>query len=224
MKKGFTLAEVLITLAVIGIVAALTIPTVTYNYQKKAQYTAFMKEYNTISEVANMAAGEESPSTWDYEGDLNDFIDEHLIPYLKVTGRGEIDDYFSATTPVKMLNGSDFMTISDLCGVFDCSDAFMLQDGSTFLVYTGAHSSANNKYVAITFDTNGLKGPNILGRDMFYLEMGYYTENGIQKPYVGLLNEPLEGSCDPNGQDYISGSPQGVGCPDKLLKEGKMGY
>jgi prepilin-type N-terminal cleavage/methylation domain-containing protein len=34
MKKGFTLAEVLITIAIIGIVAALTIPSVIINYQK----------------------------------------------------------------------------------------------------------------------------------------------------------------------------------------------
>ena len=35
MKKGFTLAEVLITLGVIGIVAAMTIPTLVNNYQEK---------------------------------------------------------------------------------------------------------------------------------------------------------------------------------------------
>ncbi len=35
--SAFTLAEVLITLAIIGIVAALTIPTLISNYQKKIQ-------------------------------------------------------------------------------------------------------------------------------------------------------------------------------------------
>ena len=38
-KKGFTLAEVLITLAIIGIVAAMTIPTLVENAQKKALET-----------------------------------------------------------------------------------------------------------------------------------------------------------------------------------------
>lgn len=36
MKKAFTLAEVLITLGIIGVVAALTIPTLVNNYRKKA--------------------------------------------------------------------------------------------------------------------------------------------------------------------------------------------
>ena len=40
MKKiGFTLAEVLITLAIIGVVAVMTIPTLIANYQKKATAT-----------------------------------------------------------------------------------------------------------------------------------------------------------------------------------------
>ena len=39
-KKGFTLAEVLITLGIIGVVAALTIPTLVQNYQTKSWATA----------------------------------------------------------------------------------------------------------------------------------------------------------------------------------------
>ena len=59
MKKGFTLAEVLITLGVIGIVAAMTIPTMINNYQKKVTVTklklAYSQLYNAIklSEVDN---------------------------------------------------------------------------------------------------------------------------------------------------------------------------
>lgn len=34
-KKGFTLAEVLITLGIIGVVAALTMPSIIANYQKR---------------------------------------------------------------------------------------------------------------------------------------------------------------------------------------------
>jgi len=39
-KKGFTLAEVLITLGIIGVVAAMTIPTLVANYQQKSMDTA----------------------------------------------------------------------------------------------------------------------------------------------------------------------------------------
>ncbi len=50
-KNAFTLAEVLITLAIIGIVAALTIPTVVRNYQKQELKVQFKKAYATISQT-----------------------------------------------------------------------------------------------------------------------------------------------------------------------------
>lgn len=45
MKKGFTLSEVLITLGIIGIVAAITLPTLITNYQKKTTATRVKKAY-----------------------------------------------------------------------------------------------------------------------------------------------------------------------------------
>ena len=47
-KAAFTLAEVLITLGIIGIVAAMTIPTLVSNYQKKVLKTQFTKKYAEI--------------------------------------------------------------------------------------------------------------------------------------------------------------------------------
>ena len=48
MKQAFTLAEVLITLGIIGVVAALTIPTLIGNYQKKEVPVKLQKMYNTL--------------------------------------------------------------------------------------------------------------------------------------------------------------------------------
>lgn len=36
MKRGFTLAEVLITLGIIGVVASMTMPVLVGNYKKKS--------------------------------------------------------------------------------------------------------------------------------------------------------------------------------------------
>ena len=51
MKKGFTLAEVLITLAIIGIVAALTIPSVISNYQQQEFKTGLKKAVSVLNEA-----------------------------------------------------------------------------------------------------------------------------------------------------------------------------
>ena len=51
-RSAFTLAEVLITLGIIGVIAAMTIPTLTANYRHKVLETQFKKHYSVLSQVA----------------------------------------------------------------------------------------------------------------------------------------------------------------------------
>ena len=87
-KKGFTLAEVLITLAIIGIVAALTIPTLVQNYQTRA--------WNTASQVFQRKLGE-ALRVMNVQGTLagytttEAFVDE-LSKHIKITRICENDD------------------------------------------------------------------------------------------------------------------------------------
>ena len=53
-KNGFTLAEVLITLAIIGVVAVLTLPALNSNTQEQQARTALKKMSNTFSQAASM--------------------------------------------------------------------------------------------------------------------------------------------------------------------------
>ena len=54
MKKGFTLAEVLITLAIIGVVAALTIPSVIVKTQQQEFRTAAKKAHSVLSQAVQL--------------------------------------------------------------------------------------------------------------------------------------------------------------------------
>ena len=77
MKKAFTLAEVLITLAIIGIVAALTIPSVISNYQQQEFKTGLKKAVSVLNEAiqTNIASDGETP----YENDdLFSYIQKHM--------------------------------------------------------------------------------------------------------------------------------------------------
>ena len=76
-KKGFTLAEVLITLMIIGIVAALTIPSVISNYQQQEFKTGLKKAVSVLNEAiqTNIAQEGETP----YENyDLFSYLKRHM--------------------------------------------------------------------------------------------------------------------------------------------------
>lgn len=96
MKKAFTLAEVLITLAIIGIVAALTIPTLVQNYKKNRVETSLKKFYSVMNQaviLSNLEYGIiEDPSKYgEYDVDkwFKKYITKHLstIKSESETGR-----------------------------------------------------------------------------------------------------------------------------------------
>ena len=65
--KGFTLAEVLITLGIIGIVAALTIPTLISKYQERVTITRLKESYSMLAQAYQFGVnGNGSPASWEF--------------------------------------------------------------------------------------------------------------------------------------------------------------
>lgn len=90
-RKGFTLAEVLITLGIIGIVAAMTIPTLMANYQKTQYVTGLKKAYAQMTEALKLMSNDNGcPSDLKCLGlDVRDPYDQSvfgdaLVKYFKV--------------------------------------------------------------------------------------------------------------------------------------------
>jgi len=91
IKKGFTLAEVLITLGIIGIVAAITIPNMMSNYRKKLKSTRLKHFYSTLTQSVRMNQGGDSDLdasmlTQAANPDvMMDFVNANYTPYIKFT-------------------------------------------------------------------------------------------------------------------------------------------
>jgi len=79
---------VLITLAIIGIIAAITIPSIVANHQKRTLETQFAKSYRTLSQAVNLAVAEHGGiETWDWKEtwtaeERDAFVKKYLLPYL----------------------------------------------------------------------------------------------------------------------------------------------
>ena len=70
---AFTLAEVLITLGIIGVVSAITLPTVVQNYQKQATVAKLKKAYTTINQAILLSIAENGDyADWDKTTEIGD--------------------------------------------------------------------------------------------------------------------------------------------------------
>lgn len=165
--NGFTLAEVLITLGIIGIVAALTMPALIAN-SKKTEYSSKLKKFYSVMNQAILMSEQDNGEAGEWlkeggiEGDIKDednnpdfgknsdvimkFVNQYLKPYIKIVDIGKSN-----------------RTVND--GKDSDGEAYMVfADGS----YVYMH---NGNCIDFNYDVNGPKAPNEYGRDQykFYL-------------------------------------------------------
>ena len=139
---AFTLAEVLITLGIIGVVAAMTMPSLMQHY-KRQQATARIKKFVSVINQALISAENDLGAREDWvigEMDNSDsaynFLNTYIKPYIK-----------SADIEKRTLFGGNMATLRFV-------------DGSQMSIKIGACYD-------IYYDINGEKGPNEKGKDIF---------------------------------------------------------
>ena len=168
LKKGaFTLAEVLITLGIIGVVAAMTMPSLIQNYQEKATVTKLKKCYSLVSQAYVSILNDEGGSDTLQAGDDLEMMEKFgkYLKYQKTCGRNK--GCFPNVT-YKSVTGNGYSKWED--DTTDRSRA-ILTDGTLIMFNKSAMwggNEGNYLYAQIYVDINGFKGPNQLGRDFFY--------------------------------------------------------
>lgn len=175
-KNGFTLAEVLITLAIIGVVATLTLPALMTNTQEQQARTALKKGINTLTEAAQM---NQAIDGFDYSNlKVVTKNEESQSLYGLLAKRTNID--FRQSGPCS--GGTTTTETARVCknGATDGSNYVVyFRDGSSLIFPDNAASAqaGNNASgvapnalqndglvygIGAIYDTNGSKGPNVL--------------------------------------------------------------
>ena len=224
-RKAFTLAEVLITLGIIGIVAAMTLPTLITQNHNKALETALKKNYTVLLQALEMyQAKNGEPLRADEiikSGAYSSGFKNKLKPYLNVMYDCGTDgrkypkvcipyDY----NPDNEANFSNYKTYSGerlrSLGLFD-DGQIVLQDG-TIMLFENPNGGILK---LITVDINGRnKNPNRWGEDLFTFQL---TNDGQLLP----MGAPKTSYNDKTKYCSASSTHQynGIGCTYWALSE-----
>ena len=202
---GFTLAEVLIVIGIIGVVAALTLPNLNHATGDKERVTKVKKIYST----------------------LNDAYDRAQVVYGDVAGwynyaisqAGEDVDSDTLVNNLFINRISEFMKASK--GEYSDSLTIILPDKIEFVIWPSSPNESiyynNQIYVGdILVDLDGFnKGKNLRGHDQFKFDMtdqGIYPEgiadnkiNYVFNDYAGHSKWILEN----DNADYLKADESG---------------
>ena len=222
-KTAFTMAEVLITLGIIGIVAAMTLPSLIQKHQKKVLVTKLKKTYSIFSQAliqSQLVNGEFS--TWPVRENIVpiEYFNRYYKPYFngsqfcisaaacgyKAVGAGSY-----ANTPWKNLKGN---TIGWNLASGPSRVCFLLNDGSfVFLPRNSNDENGELIYVStIYIDINGPLSPNVLGKDVFLFKID--NKKGFIPYCYDRTQEQINNGCTKNS------SGNNNCCTAKIMMDG----
>lgn len=229
---GFSLAEILIAVAIVGVIAAITIPGVITNYNEKVLVTQLQKNYIELQEML-LTLKTENYQKGLYGSILNKKNNQtvtytagsFLRNYYKIT-----DDCSTDTQPCFAAKYRALNTSTDTD--FACSGySVTVASGAAICIIpaeikeeevtddTGATSTKEVKNPAVVYiDVNGIEAPNIGGRDMFTFNIYEdFTIDEIDPAGADLTT--LETEREELFNDNCLSSSVGKGCFSKILND-----
>ena len=192
-RTAFTLAEVLITLGIIGIVAAITLPTIINNYRVKVLENQFKKADSIIQQAVQKTANEygySSITELNMAGNCNGHV---AYPnYLQLEAQmPDINEIWERQfSNVKRMNDSEMYWRNIPCNSFwgtrislsyyclgPHASYMILPDGVTVSPLFAFDGACHQVLMMAVFDINGpYKGPNRIGYDIFRYQTADYNK------------------------------------------------
>lgn len=232
-RLGYTLAEILIVLGILGIIAEIVIPVIITAQKEKTTIAGVKESYTLLSGAYKLAVlNEETPNNWTLTAKDSPVGAVNLLTkfsaYLKFTkncGTSTTSDCFG-NGMYKKVGGADGEVINENTAVAKA----LLTNGMSFGVKVisptcieatprGDSLSLASVCAVAYIDVNGNKKPNAYGKDFFYFLI---TKYGII-PYgtVGDTSSPFSTSCK---TALTTSSTHGNGCTAWVIYNNNMDY
>jgi len=245
-KHAFTLAEVLITLGIIGVVAAMTMPTLIQKQREKQTVARLKSTYSILSQAYQRAIQENgTPDTWGLIGwrtgdqmtaaernNTQKTIDENFFKYLKTT---EIckDGSTKCNLDIKykFLNGEDYVQFRVntnpayiAARLANGSLVYIIVQSGTCREKWGSSLKLQNICAGMYVDINGFKGPNQVGIDFFnFVLTKYGIVPGGDINFTRYMT--FDAACRDKTLGLLVGSfPNGSGCAAWVMANENMDY
>ena len=222
-KCAFTLAEVLITLGIIGVVAAITLPTVLTNVRNKELETGLKKGYSSIEQALNHYYADEgirlAAGKPEYSHKVKGILTKYMTNAIDCGWGG--DDANKACFPNRNVNSykpsRNEIQYKTFNGTHDIEVRWF--DDGQYITTDGMLILIENIGVEIyiSVDVNGFRSPNRLGQDLFMFDLG---TDGILRPMgqEGTHFTNMNTYCSPTSTSNLNGAA----CTHKALTNTKF--
>lgn len=220
-RKGFTLAEVLITLGIIGVVAAITIPTLMQNIQDKQFKESAKVAYSKASQVVQQM--KVNDGGWDENMACNIFAYKFSSYFKKLDGYDLTNwNYGMWKRYIPADNNSVYKTFSNpviFARTGEMTFQFITTDGMLWSTDYWDDTSLTYKFM-VTVDVNGYqKGPNIFGRDVFVFQVvnSHLLPMGANNTKYAVTDiTSIQHNCTREGAAWAQ---QGQGCMEYVMED-----
>ena len=208
-KAAFTLAEVIITLGIIGIVAAMTLPTLINNYRKTVTVNQLKVAYSIMTQALTMAQKDYGDMTYWEIGEhmsidpdnsdavndsLNNFVSKYIAPYLKVITYCQSGTKINSACNYSYVNMRPPSTVNMLG---NNKLAFITENGMIFrLEYENTYDDTGTfgRYIYFEVDLNGKQKPNRTGEDIFAMYLDTKMSKMLMFGHERSRNQILNGT------------------------------
>jgi len=201
--KAFTLAEVLITLLIVGVIGSITIPALINDLQDSNFKSVWKKEFAVLSQAFISYRSDNGgnlvglcPASWD-ENCFPAQFKQYLSIAKECPGAQTRNNCWGSTRGTTLDTKVEIAASTPLEDMFThYCPGYILSDGSFLIMETWSRTDPNH-LARMFIDVNGVKSPNTWGKDLFAVVV---TQNGI-KPYGTSCSEQ-----------------NGIGCSGEYLK------